>query len=85
MSKEKLNGADVGALLQEVHGEGVPHGMRVIGLQILQIQWAFWHSRSTAARVMCSSGRSPGKSQCCGLSARHQARKISKSFGESIT
>ncbi len=28
MSKEQLNGADVGALLQEVHGEGVPHGMR---------------------------------------------------------
>ncbi len=24
MSKEQLNGADVGALLQEVHGEGVP-------------------------------------------------------------
>src|SRR5260370_29839364 len=28
MSKKQLNGADVGALLQEVHGEGVPHGMR---------------------------------------------------------
>ena len=28
MSQEQLNGADVGALLQEVHGEGVPHGMR---------------------------------------------------------
>ena len=57
----------------------------VMGLEILQIRWAFWHSRSTAARLMCSPGISPGKSQCCGLSARHQSRKISKSFGESIT
>ena len=28
MSKEQLNGADVGSVLQQVHGEGVPHGMR---------------------------------------------------------
>src|SRR5271157_2667412 len=28
MPQEQLNGADVGALLQEVDGEGVPQGMR---------------------------------------------------------
>lgn len=28
MSKEQLNGADVSSVLQQVHGEGVPHGMR---------------------------------------------------------
>src|SRR6266436_5719048 len=36
----------------------------VIGLQILQIRWAFWHSRSTAPELMCWPGISLGKSQC---------------------
>jgi hypothetical protein len=35
--------------------------------------------------VMCWPGVPPGKSQCPGLSIRHQARRISNSFGESIT
>ena len=57
----------------------------VMGLEILQIPWAFWHSRSTAPRLMCWLGISPGKSQCFGLSTHHHARRISNSFGESIT
>jgi len=43
------------------------------------------HSCSTAPRLMCWLGISPGKSQCSGLSIRHHARRISNSFGESIT
>jgi hypothetical protein len=57
----------------------------VMGWEILQIRWTFWHSGSPAALLMCWPGISPGKSQRRGLSARHQSRKISKSFGESIT
>ena len=32
MAEQKLNGADVGAGLQQVHGEGVAQGMRGEGL-----------------------------------------------------
>jgi hypothetical protein len=56
----------------------------VIGLEILQIRWAAWHSFSTANLVMCRPGKSPGKSQSLGFSTRHQARRISRSFGESM-
>jgi hypothetical protein len=61
------------------------NGMRVMGWEILQIRWTFWHSGSPAALLMCWLGISPEESQRRGLSARHQSRKISKSFGESIT
>ena len=57
----------------------------VMGLEILQIPWAFWHSCSTADRLICWPGISLGKSQCSGLSTRHHDRRISNSFGESIT
>src|SRR2546428_11846725 len=53
----------------------------VIGLEILQIPWAFWHSCSTAPRLMCSPGVSPGKSQCSPLSTRHYSRRTSNSLG----
>src|SRR2546427_1470512 len=64
-----------------MHGEGVPMECGVIGLEILQILWAFWHSCSTAPRLMCWPGVSPGKSQCSGLSTRHHSRRISNSLG----
>src|SRR5271165_6408861 len=53
----------------------------VMGLEILQIRWTFWHSCSTAERLMCWPGMAPGKSQCSGLSTRHHSRRICNSLG----
>jgi hypothetical protein len=47
---------NVGALLQKVHANACLRECGVMGLEILHIPWAFWHSRSTAARVMCWLG-----------------------------
>ena len=55
------------------------------GLEILHIRCTCRHSNATALGVICPPGRSPGKSQCPGLSTRHQSRRISSNFGESIT
>jgi hypothetical protein len=59
MSKKQLNGADVGALLQKVHANACLRECGVMGLEILQIPWAFWHSRRKSVQIASSdSGHS---------------------------
>src|SRR5207302_1477393 len=48
----------------------------VIGLEIWQMRRAFRHICATEVVVMCWPGAPPGKSQCPGLSTRHQSRRI---------
>ena len=73
MAEQQLNRADVGARFQQMDGERMAQGMRRDGLGNGQRRWASCTpARSTAARVMGWSGRSPGKSQCWGLATRHQ-------------
>ena len=85
MAEQELNLANVGARFKQVTGKGMPHGMQVIGLGISEMRRAFRHICATEVVVMCWPSVPPGKSQCPGLSIRHQARRISNSFGESIT
>ena len=85
MPEQELNGAQVGAGLEQVDREGMAKQMWRDGLGETRAPGGDAAGSWTALRVIGASGRSPGKSQCRGRWTFHQARRIASSFGESIT
>ena len=85
MAEQELNLANVGAPFQQVTCKGMPHGMRCDRFRNFGNAAGFPTHRRNRSGGYVFVRVPPGKSQCPGLSIRHQARRISNSFGESIT
>ena len=85
MAEQELNLANVGARFKQVTGKGMAHGMRRDRFRNFGNAAGFPVHLRNRSRGYMLVRRAPGKSQCPGLSIRHQARRISNSFGESIT
>ena len=85
MAEQQLNGADIGAGFEQMNGEGVPQAVRGNWLANREAEAGFLTGQFHGIPGDVPAPMSPGKSQCRGFSTRHQSRRISSSFGESIT
>ena len=85
MPEQELDGAQVGAGLEEMHREGMAKRMRRDDLGETRAPGGDPAGQPNRAARDRRLGRSPGKSQCRGRSTLHQARSTASSFGESIT
>jgi hypothetical protein len=85
MAEQQLNGAHVGAGFQQMDREGVAERMGSNQLGNRDRRWACWQALLTEWVVIGRPGRAPGKSQGRDRFTRHQSRKISSSFGDSMT
>src|SRR5947199_7050244 len=85
MAQQQLDGAHIGPCLEQMDGEGMAQAVGQDGLRKAAETAGFFTSVVDRFPADGRPGRLPSKSQCWGLSTRHQVRKISKSLGESIT
>ena len=85
MAEQQLNRADVGAGFQEMDGKRVAQRMGRDGLGNPGPPMRALRGLPHRVTGEGHPGRSPGKSQGRDRLTRHQSRKISSSFGDSMT
>ena len=85
MAEQQLNGADISALLQQVHRKAMPQGMRRDGFANAALPVSLLEGLPDSLPADVATSDIARNSHCSGLVSRHQFRRISKSLEESMT
>ena len=85
VAEQELDAAQIGARVQQVAGERVAQHMRAKGLLDPQLLAQLLADNSNRVRLQLLSGSLAGEEPVLGLRPRQYSRRISSSFGDSIT